>query len=904
LILVAMMAIVPSTSLAASPPDSHDPCAVSGRDSCGTTGVGTYDTYQFGLRWFGDYRGAVPSVSGATFCIDLRFWFPGRAYRYQKRSANGLRNRAGGLVPGYNLHRMAYALWRYGRSNSARQQAATMLFVHGLMGDAAPGEVAPGVIGAGVNAVYDQIASDATRYAGPYSLQATLPSHVTAGTRAYLTVAVRAASGADVPGVSFDVRTTGAYGAPRHASSGGSGVARISLNADDLAGLHASVTTSALPSNVPVVYIPTRGAAAASGQRLVAPASQTLSARASAVVAPAQLTLATTASPAGTLALGSSTSDKVTIAGAPAGYRPTVQVALYGPFASQSAITCTGTPALTASYVAAGNGAATTPALTPTAPGYYSYVETIPGTPDVTGATTPCGAAAESFEVVAGPTVHTQVSASSLQPGGSLYDTVDVSGLGGQQATVTANLYGPFSDPTKLACTGAPNWTGTIQASGDGSYKTSPVQLTVGGYYVYQESIAASGFVQAATTSCSDAAESTVVQGAPTVTTQISAATAAPGSQIYDNAIVGGLGALSATVNVSLWGPYPSLSAVNCTGTPAWTGSVTANGNGTYQTAKVAIPSAGYYVYQESIASTPAYGAVTTPCADTAETVFAQGTPALGTQASSSVVRPGSTITDAITVSGLGKTPATIDVDLYGPYDSVAAISCAGRPAWSGHVAATGDGTVQSPAATIRKAGFYVFRERIVGSALIAPVQTPCAQVPETVLGEPMIITGGAFPVIRAVAAAAGGAAPARVQISSLGVDAPVSAVAIDLGSGDVAVPPDIHRAGWWKDGAAPADSSGTVLIAGHVDSAVAGGGAFFPLKSAQRSALIVVGTASGATYRYRVTRVQTIPKPQLPTGIFTRTGPRRLVLVTCGGPFDQRTKHYVDNVIVYATPA
>lgn len=47
-----------------------------------------------------------------------------------------------------------------------------------------------------------------------------------------------------------------------------------------------------------------------------------------------------------------------------------------------------------------------------------------------------------------------------------------------------------------------------------------------------------------------------------------------------------------------------------------------------------------------------------------------------------------------------------------------------------------------------------------------------------------------------------------------------------------------------------------------------------------------------------------TLPKPQLSTGIFTRSGGRRLVFVTCGGPFDQRTKHYVDNVIVYAAAA
>ena len=45
------------------------------------------------------------------------------------------------------------------------------------------------------------------------------------------------------------------------------------------------------------------------------------------------------------------------------------------------------------------------------------------------------------------------------------------------------------------------------------------------------------------------------------------------------------------------------------------------------------------------------------------------------------------------------------------------------------------------------------------------------------------------------------------------------------------------------------------------------------------------------------------VRKAELPTSIFTRTGERRLVLVTCGGPFDARTERYRDNVIVTAVP-
>jgi hypothetical protein len=35
----------------------------------------------------------------------------------------------------------------------------------------------------------------------------------------------------------------------------------------------------------------------------------------------------------------------------------------------------------------------------------------------------------------------------------------------------------------------------------------------------------------------------------------------------------------------------------------------------------------------------------------------------------------------------------------------------------------------------------------------------------------------------------------------------------------------------------------------------------------------------------------------------FARDGRVRLTLITCGGPFDRRTRHYRDNVVVTAEP-
>jgi hypothetical protein len=200
----------------------------------------------------------------------------------------------------------------------------------------------------------------------------------------------------------------------------------------------------------------------------------------------------------------------------------------------------------------------------------------------------------------------------------------------------------------------------------------------------------------------------------------------------------------------------------------------------------------------------------------------------------------------------------------------------------------------------LAKAGFYTFRERVVGSQL----KTECADVAETALARPLILTGRGDPVTRARAASPKPVPPTRVQVPSLGIDAPVFPVAISPATGALAVPPLIHRLGWWLDGMTPGSSAGSTLIAGHVDSAKGGPGAFVRLKDARRGALVEVTTRDGRTRTYRVVSVQVMPKDSLPTSLYSRRGRPRLVLVTCGGPFDAGIGHYRDNVVVTAVPA
>jgi len=55
-----------------------------------------------------------------------------------------------------------------------------------------------------------------------------------------------------------------------------------------------------------------------------------------------------------------------------------------------------------------------------------------------------------------------------------------------------------------------------------------------------------------------------------------------------------------------------------------------------------------------------------------------------------------------------------------------------------------------------------------------------------------------------------------------------------------------------------------------------------------------------------RVYQTAVVTKTALPLGIWALTGPRRLILVTCGGPVEHTRSGatYQDNILLCATPA
>lgn len=144
--------------------------------------------------------------------------------------------------------------------------------------------------------------------------------------------------------------------------------------------------------------------------------------------------------------------------------------------------------------------------------------------------------------------------------------------------------------------------------------------------------------------------------------------------------------------------------------------------------------------------------------------------------------------------------------------------------------------------------------------------------------------------------------APSQVTIPKLGVNAHVRPVLTS--NGQLAVPADPSQLGWWTGSARVGATTGTVVIDGHVDSAATGPGALFLLTDLRASDRIVVTTVDGRHQEYQVIGRRAYVKANgLPPALFTTSGAPRLMLITCGGPFNQTTRSYLDNIVIFATP-
>jgi hypothetical protein len=156
---------------------------------------------------------------------------------------------------------------------------------------------------------------------------------------------------------------------------------------------------------------------------------------------------------------------------------------------------------------------------------------------------------------------------------------------------------------------------------------------------------------------------------------------------------------------------------------------------------------------------------------------------------------------------------------------------------------------------------------------------------------------------------------PVQLIVAGHRVQADVSADRLN-GDGSLFVPPDPHAVSWASQDVGPGSAYGTTILVGHVNYAGVPG-VFSDLADYEVGQAISVVLADGRRMKYVVGAPPIeVNKDQLGprrAELFDQShsyGPvgkpksGRLLLLSCGGTFDNRTGHYESNIFVFALPA
>lgn len=142
-------------------------------------------------------------------------------------------------------------------------------------------------------------------------------------------------------------------------------------------------------------------------------------------------------------------------------------------------------------------------------------------------------------------------------------------------------------------------------------------------------------------------------------------------------------------------------------------------------------------------------------------------------------------------------------------------------------------------------------------------------------------------------------ARPVSVRLPSIGVSSDLQRLGRDA-DGAIEVPDDWQQAGWYRQGPRPGQA-GPAVILGHVDSRT-GPAVFYRLHELRAGDEVHIDRADGTTVTFVVERIEQHAKTRFPThDVYLPTLRPALRLVTCGGPFDTASRHYRDNVVVFA---
>jgi hypothetical protein len=433
------------------------------------------------------------------------------------------------------------------------------------------------------------------------------------------------------------------------------------------------------------------------------------------------------------VAIGGSVHDTATLSGASASASGSVTYSVY-----DNAICTSGGGGLisTLGPVTVTNGAVPdSPAWTPSAAGPYYFVVSYSG--DANDALSASGCSAEPITVNQSSTaISTQLSATSVAIGSSVYDTATLSGASANAGgSVTYNVYG------NATCTsgggGLISTLGPVTVT-NGAVPDSPAWTpNAAGPYYFVASYSGDGNNTAAASGCI-AEPITVSPNSPSIATQLSATSVAIGGSVYDTATLSG-----ASVNAGGSATYSVYNNATCTsgggGLISTLGPATV-ASGTVPDSPSWTPTgtAGTYYFVASYSGDANNTAVASGCGAEPITVT-QDVPSISTQLSATTVAIGGTAYDTAILSGASANAGGSVT--YNVYDNATCASTGGGLMSTLGPVTVASGTVpDSPnwTATVA-AGTYYFVASYSGDANDTAAASGCGAEPITVMTTSLI---------------------------------------------------------------------------------------------------------------------------------------------------------------------
>ncbi len=148
-----------------------------------------------------------------------------------------------------------------------------------------------------------------------------------------------------------------------------------------------------------------------------------------------------------------------------------------------------------------------------------------------------------------------------------------------------------------------------------------------------------------------------------------------------------------------------------------------------------------------------------------------------------------------------------------------------------------------------------------------------------------------ATPVVRSL--------PVRLLVSRINVDSPIEYTGVTA-TGNMAVPSDISKTGWYKLGPLPGNQ-GSAVLSGHVNGPAGQPGVFARLAELRVGDTIETVDTNGLKSAFIVKNTKRFGKDDQPDEVFHSSAGSHLNLITCVGAWDKSAHQYSDRLVVFA---